>query len=66
MARDWEDREKMKAKLGSERLVGHICWFLAAVFAMLGIIGDAANITLGLEPISWFLLAIATFLASCC
>ena len=64
MARDWEDKEKMKAKLGSEGLVGHICWFLAAVFAILGIIGDAANVTPGLEPISWFLLAIATFLAS--
>jgi hypothetical protein len=30
---------------------------------VLGIIGDAANATLGLEPMSWFLLAIGAFVA---
>jgi len=62
--RHWEDREKLKANLGSMGLQVHISWFLGVIFAVLGIIGDAANVTLGLEPISWFLLAIATFLAS--
>ncbi len=28
------------------------------IFAALGVIGDALNITLGLEPMSWLLLAI--------
>ena len=62
--RHWEDREKMIASLGSNGMSAHICWFLAAIFAILGIIADAANATLGLTPTSWFLLAIATFLAS--
>ena len=59
----WEVREKLIAGRGSNGMSGHICWFLAALFAVLGIIADAANITLGLESMSWFLLAIATFLA---
>ena len=54
----------MKAKLGSEGLMGHICWFLGAVFAVLGVVGDAVNLTIGLESISWFLLAIVAFVAS--
>ena len=41
-----------------------VCWILALIFAVLGIIADAINGTLGLEPISWFLLAIAFFVAS--
>jgi hypothetical protein len=64
MAQHWEDREKMKASLGGSGKWGHIFWYFAAVFALLGVIGDAANATLGLEPASWFLLAMTTFLAS--
>ena len=60
----WADREKMRASLVGNGRVGHICWFIAIVFVLLRIIGDAANITPGLEPASWFLLAIVTFLAS--
>jgi len=52
----WEDRERM-ASTRSAGLAGHTCWFLAAIFAVLGIIGDAINATIGLEPLSWFLLA---------
>ena len=43
---------------------GGVCWTLGLVFAVLGVIGEAMNITLGLQPISWFLLAIAAFVAS--
>jgi hypothetical protein len=39
-------------------LFGDICQYACFVFAALGVIGDAFNITLGLEPMSWFLLAI--------
>jgi len=42
----------------------HVLWFLGAVLAVLGVIGEAINVTLGLEPISWLLLAIAAFVAS--
>jgi len=58
----WEDRKQM-ADVRVAGLWGHICWFLGAIFAVLGIIGDAANVTLGLEPTSWLLLAIGAFVA---
>jgi len=64
MVRHWEDREYVKASVGSSGALGHGCWFLGIVFAALGVIGDAANVTLGLEPISWLLLAIVAFMAS--
>ena len=63
MPRHWEDREKMRASLGQNGWWGHVLWFLAVIFVILGIIADAVNSPLGLEAISWFLLAIATFLA---
>ena len=64
MTQHWADREKMKANLSASGRMGHIYWFIAIIFAIVGIIGDAANVTLGLEPASWFLLAIITLLAS--
>ena len=64
MARHWEDREHVKAGVSSAGLLGHVCWFLGILFALLGVVGDAANATLGLEPISWLLLSIAAFGAS--
>jgi len=64
MTQHWADREKMKASLVSNGRTGHILWFIAVIFAVVGIIGDAANATPGLEPASWFLLAIIAFLAS--
>ena len=63
MARHWEDREYLKASIGSQGWWGHFLWFLGLAFVLLGIIADAANVTLGLESISWFLMAIAAFLA---
>jgi hypothetical protein len=67
MRKPWEEpfqnREEIRAALGPMGLAGHICWFLGAVFAILGIIGDAANATLGLEPMSWLVLAIVAFVA---
>jgi len=64
MARHWEDREKMRTSLGSNGLWGHGLWFLAIIFMILGVIADAVNGSIGLEATSWFMLAIATFLAS--
>jgi hypothetical protein len=63
MARHWEDREKMKASLGSSGLAGHVCWFMGAVFAVLGIIAGAMNASLGLSSTEWLLLALVTFVA---
>ncbi len=59
----WADREKMRASLSGNGRAGHVCWFIAVVFVVVGIISDAVNVTPGLEPASWFLLAIITFLA---
>ena len=58
--RHWENREFIKARLGSSGMGSHVCFFLGIVFAVLGIIADAANVTLGLTSVSWFLLAIVT------
>jgi len=58
----WEKRERM-ADVRVMGLWGHTCWFVGALFALLGIIGDAANVTLGLEATSWLLLAIVAFVA---
>ena len=44
---------------GYHLLGSRIFSVLGLVFAVLGIISDAMNTTLGLEPISWFLLAIS-------
>ena len=62
--RHWEDREKLVASLGGQGMGGHVFWFLGIVFAILGVIADAVNGTLGLTAMSWFLLAIGAFLAS--
>ena len=48
--------------------VGRFLWWIGVVCILLGVIGTivylAFDITPGLEPISWFLLAIAFFVAS--
>ena len=59
----WADREKVKAELVACGRGFQVSVWIFFVFAILGIISDAANITLGLEPTSWFLLAIASILA---
>ena len=64
MARHWEDREYMKTGIGKGGMGAHVLWFLGLLFALLGIIADVANTSLGLEATSWFLLAIVTMLAS--
>ena len=49
---------------GYHLMVSRILCILGLVFAVLGVVSDAMNATLGLEPISWFLLAIGVFVAS--
>ena len=58
LERPFKDREEVKAEIRRCDLVGGIFTYAGFVFAALGVIGDALNITLGLEPMSWFLLAI--------
>ena len=64
MAKYPKSVEKVIGKAEWMRWWGGGCWILGAIFAILGVIGDAMNAALGLEPISWFLLAIAAFAGS--
>jgi hypothetical protein len=54
----FKDREDVKADIRLCALVGSIFTLASLGFAALGVIGDALNITLVLESMSWFLLAI--------
>jgi hypothetical protein len=62
--RDWNDRKKILASGGGWMMMGHISGFVGIAFLLLGVISDAINTTLGLEPTSWFLLAIFAMLFS--
>ncbi len=54
----FKDREEVKKDIRLCAWMGEIVTFCSLGFAVLGVIGDAVNITLGLESMSWFLLAI--------
>ncbi|TKJ43219.1 hypothetical protein CEE35_09090 [Candidatus Aerophobetes bacterium Ae_b3b] len=68
MAKVFMDRKWIIAKGGVLMFVGRFLWWGGVICFVLGIISTiinlALNITLALEPISWFLLAIAFFVAS--
>ena len=54
----FKNREEVKAEVRICGLFGDICQYLGILFAVLGVSGDALNITLGLESTSWLLLAV--------
>jgi hypothetical protein len=54
----FKDREQVRVEIRKCDMFGGICQFACLAFAALGVIGDFSNITLGLESMSWFLLAI--------
>ncbi|UCC33403.1 MAG: hypothetical protein JSW53_06465, partial [Candidatus Bathyarchaeota archaeon] len=54
----FKDREEVKKDIRLCALMGMIVTFASLGFALLGVISDALDMTLGLEPMSWFLLAI--------
>ena len=57
-------RKWIAGKASMWAMLGGVCWFIGIAFAILGIVADAIDATIGLEPISWFLLAIAAFVTS--
>ena len=57
-------REWIMGKAGMWSMSGGLCWMLGLIFAVIGVIGEVTDSTPGLGPISWFLLAIAAFVAS--
>ena len=54
----WAVRKKVVNSIGLSGAIGHFFWFLSIICAIIGIIGDLGNSTLGLTTMSWFLLAI--------
>jgi hypothetical protein len=54
----FKDREEVKKEISIWGLRTDMCICLGLLFAIIGIIADALNITLGLETMSWFLLAV--------
>lgn len=54
----FKNREHVMAEIRRCALMGLISQYLSFIFAALGVIGDASNTKLGLEPTSWLLLAI--------
>jgi hypothetical protein len=59
----WSSGEQAQRMAGMWAVLGGICWMLGLIFAILGVIAEAMNDTLGLTPLSWYLLAIALFAA---
>jgi len=62
--RPFKNREETKKEIRQCQLAGTIFQLVSFGFALLGVIGDALNITLGLESMSWFLLAIVAGLST--
>jgi len=54
----FKNREEVKTEIRACNRFGAISQYACFLFAALGVIGDASNITLGLTSLSWFLLAI--------
>jgi hypothetical protein len=65
MVTQWEkDRKHIMTGLGAHGWTGRISWLLGVIFAIIGVIGEAASIDVGLESGSWYLLSIAAFASS--
>lgn len=60
----FRNREEVKDEVKKCSTFGTILQLLSFFLAIIGIISDALNTTLGLETISWFLLAIIVGIAS--
>ena len=54
----FKNRKEVKAEIRACDRFAAISQYACFIFAALGIIGDAWNIILGIESMSWFLLAI--------
>jgi hypothetical protein len=64
MEAKWNKERKMATHgLSGHAWTGRISWILGVIFAVVGVVGEAANTTLGLAPTSWYLLSIAAFVS---
>jgi hypothetical protein len=62
-AKPFKSRKEIEDALDPMGFGFHVTSWLGIVFVILGVISDAVNITLVLEPMIWLLLSIAIFLA---
>ncbi len=60
----FKNREEVKRDISQCNLNAGVFLLACLGFAALGVISDALNITLGLEPMSWLLLAIVAILGA--
>jgi len=58
VVRAWENLEAQKAHVGLSGWIVVVSWFVTIIFALMGVICDAANVKLGLTTGSWLLLAV--------
>ena len=63
MSERWRNREWIVSSGNRMSMSGAACWIFGAVFAVLGILADIMNVTLGLEMTTWLMLSIALFVA---
>lgn len=61
MLESWKEPRWAIDHRGMSGVMGSVAFWLGLVFVVVGIIAEAKNTALGLEPMSWFLLAIAAF-----
>lgn len=64
MEKTSKERKGIMASSGTWMWWGGVCWTLGVVFTVFGVISEATNISIGLKPMSWFLMAIAAFVSS--
>jgi len=62
--RPFKNREEAKKEIRQCQFVGGLFQYACFGFAALGVISDAFKIMLGLESMSWFLLAIVAGLSA--
>ena len=55
----FKNREHVISEIKRCALAGSVGQYLSFLFAALGVIGEALNTTLGLQPVIWLLLAIS-------
>ena len=64
MGKPFKDREEVKTDIRLCDRASAIIMFVSFIFAALGVIVDAFDMALGLESMSWFLLAIVAIIAA--
>lgn len=60
----WTEPRFTKRNRGTMGIMGSISTWLGVALAIVGVVGDANDAVIGLDSISWFLVAIASLILS--